>query len=87
VGEVYLPPGLFSNAQEFVRNTNLSPAELELFYLEDSFHFPYLIWNTLPKLCYHNGISEKKMLQAYLKFLETIPETMDTSQQRRVVAF
>lgn len=87
VGEVYLPPGLFSNAQEFVRNPNIPLQTLEVFYLEDSFHFPYLIWNTLPTLCYHNGISNKQMLYAYQKFLEIIPETMDTSQNRRVVAF
>lgn len=86
-GEIHLPPGLFSNAQEFVKNPNISSDDLERMYLEEPFHFPYLIWNTLPSLCYHNGKGWDTMLNCYIHILDSITGVDDKSQKRRVVAF
>lgn len=87
IGEIHLPPGLFSNAQEFVRSPSLKHDTLERMYLEEPFHFPYLIWNTLPSLCYHHGKGWNEMIHSYLDILNAIPEMDDGSQTRRVITF
>ena len=87
IGEIYLPPGLFSNAQRFVKEPGISKSELETIYLEDPFHFPYLIWNTLPALCYHNGKSWDAMISSYIQCLDAVLEVDDKDQTRRIISF
>lgn len=87
VGDVYLPPGLFSNAQEFVRNPSMTRDDLERIYLEDPFHFPYLIWNTLPNFCYYAGKGRQSMIDSYISILDDLYEIDDTSSDRRVASF
>jgi len=40
----------------WIQDSKLNFESITTMYEEDPFHFPYLIWNTLPQLCYHNGI-------------------------------
>lgn len=87
IGEIYLPSGLFSNAQEFVHNPKLTLQELSKFYLEDPFHFPYLIWNTLPNISQYAGRSLPLMLDNYIELLDSLIELDNVSQDNRMVAF
>ena len=87
VGEIYLPPGLFSNAQEFVRNPNMSLDDLERIYIEDPFHFPYLIWNTLPNVCYYAGRNREITIDSYIELLDALLEIDHTSSDHRIVSF
>lgn len=65
----------------------MSPSELERIYLEDPFHFPYLIWNTLPNFCYYAGKSRSQMIDSYISLLDALYEIDDVSSHRRVVSF
>lgn len=80
VTSVYLPPGLFKNATEWIQNPNISRDTLERMYDEDPFHFPYLIWNTLPQLCYHNGKPGVNLLDWYERMLRSLTR-MDESER------
>ena len=85
VGTVYLPPGLFKNAKEWVQNPNLPRSTLETMYSEDPFHFPYIIWNNLPRFCYHNGTPN--MLDCYMKLLDSMLQIDNPSHSFRTNEF
>ena len=72
IGSVYLPPGLFKNATSWFQNPSHTHAEIAIMYDEDPFHFPYIIWNTLPQLCYHNGKKGANILLLYELMLDSL---------------
>ena len=56
-------------------------------YEEDPFHFPYLIWNTLPQLCYHNGKKTANILYLYELILDSLMLMDDPHNSVRVNEF
>lgn len=87
VSEVYLPPGLFENAKKWIVQPKMSIEELEMMYIEDPFHFPYLIWNMLPRFCYHNGRSFELMIENYLNILNIMMHMDDPDSNIRGIHF
>ena len=87
VESVYLPPGLFHNAKQWINNPQIPRDELETMYDEDPFHFPYLIWNMLPRFCYHHYQSKSQMFDSYLKILDSLLGMDNTSHKFRLNEF
>ena len=87
IHSVYLPPGLFSNAQKWVCDPKLTRDDLAIMYQEDPFHFPYLIWNALPKFCYTNGVSMKRMICEYMKILKHMIQMDNFDMEFRITLF
>lgn len=56
-------------------------------YDEDPFHFPYLIWNMLPRFCYHHHKSKELMFESYLKILNALLGMDNTSHSFRLNEF
>ena len=65
----------------------MSLDDLERIYIEDPFHFPYLIWNTLPNVCYYAGRNREITIDSYIELLDALLEIDHTSSDHRIVYF